>query len=276
MEIKREILLIGADLDGTLLTDGKTLCDGAAETIKKARQKGIYFVPVTGRPFKGIPECVRSIEDIEYVICANGAQIIDAKTQESVYSCAMSNEKSTELFFLLKDAGCVFEPFCGGVCYTEQEIFDSYIEYFRGSPVEEYLISTRVICDSVEELFTKKGMCADEFFVSCRSREERDKISAVIDTVSGVQYWFFDEKYIEITHEKCDKGETLRALCKMLDIPVEKTMAFGDGDNDMSFIKAAGISVAMKNANERIKEKADIIADTNNNNGVCKIIAKLL
>ena len=53
-------------------------------------------------------------------------------------------------------------------------------------------------------------------------------------------------------------------------------MAFGDGDNDLSFLRAAGISVAMGNAPERVKKKADIIADTNNNNGVCKIIEELI
>ena len=276
MDLNREIRLIGADLDGTLLNDEKQLCPGAAETIKKAAWRGVRFVPVTGRPFKGIPECVRSLESIDYVICANGAQIINAKTEESVYSCAISNEKSIELFNLLKAADCVFEPFCGGVCYTEQEIFDSYIEFFRGSPVEEYLISTRVICNSVEELFTKQKMCADEFFVSCSGLEERNKISALLDRLGGVQYWYFDDKYIEITHEKCDKGETLKALCKMLKIPVEQTMAFGDADNDLHLLKAAGISVAMGNANERIKENAVLIADTNNNNGVCKLIEEVI
>lgn len=276
MDEKRKIRLIGVDLDGTLLNDDKKLCPGAEETIKKAKENGIWLVPVTGRPFLGIPECVRSLNEIDYIICSNGANIIRAKDEESLFSFSMSNEKSREIFNLLKSCNCIFEPFCDGVCYTQQEILDSYIGYFRGSPIEEYLLSTRVICESIEELFTKQNKKADEFFVSCDSKAEREKITALLDKAGGVQYWFYDEKYIEITREGCDKGSALAALCNYLDIPIEETMAFGDGDNDLHFLNRAGVAVAMGNAFPSVKEKADIIADTNNNNGVCKLIEELI
>ena len=71
MDKKRNIRLIGVDLDGTLLTDDKKLCPGAEETIKKARENGIQIVPVTGRPFMGIPDCVKRVKEIEYIINSN-------------------------------------------------------------------------------------------------------------------------------------------------------------------------------------------------------------
>lgn len=276
MDGKRDIRLIGVDLDGTLLTDDKKLCPGARETIKKAKENGIRLVPVTGRPFLGIPEVVRKLPEIDYIICSNGASIIEMKDEKRIFSFSMSNEKSREVFDLLKDMDCLFEPFCDGVCYTEQEILDSYIGYFRGSPIEEYLLSTRVICDSIEALFKAQNKQADEFFVSCESREQRDKVVAKLDKTGGIQYWFFDDRYIEITKENCDKGSALETLCNYLDIPVEKSMAFGDADNDLHFLNKAGVAVAMGNASDAVKEKADIIADTNNNNGVCKLIEELI
>ena len=276
MEAKPKIRLIGVDLDGTLLTDEKELCSGLEETLKKARENGVYIVPVTGRPFQGIPECVRGLDVIDYVICSNGASIIDAKSKKRLYCFSMSNEKSREVFSVLKAARCIFEPFADGVCYTEQEILDSYIGYFKGSPVEEYLRSTRVICKSIEALFTEEGKQADEFFVMSENKAEREKITAALDKIGGVQYWFYDDRYIEITKEDCDKGAALKTLCRHLGVSESETMAFGDGDNDLSFLAAAGVSVAMGNAPERIKEKADIIADTNNNNGVGKMIEKIL
>ena len=276
MERTKPIRLIGADLDGTLLNDEKQLCRGAEETLKKAREKGIYIVPVTGRPYEGIPECVKRLGAVDYVICSNGGAVIDVKTKKRIFSFSMSTEKSIEVYNLLKKQNCIFEPFADGVCYTEQEILDSYIGLFRGSPIEEYLLSTRVICDSIEALFIHQKKRADEFFVSCESEAERKRITAELDKTEGIQYWFFDERYIEITREDCDKGSALKTLCSYLGIDIESTMAFGDGDNDLSFLRAAGISVAMGNAPERVKKKADLIADTNNNNGVCKIIEELI
>ncbi len=274
--IDREIKLIGIDLDGTLLNDEKQLCDGVEDTLKKARQKGIHIVPITGRPFNGIPECVKALDEIEYFICSNGASIIDAKTKESIYTFSMTNEKSKEVFGVLKSAKCIFEPFADGVCYTEQEILDSYIGFFRGSPVEEYLLSTRVICDSIQALLTDEGKCADEFFVSCESKEEREKICKMLDGIGGVQYWFYDDRYIEITKEGCDKGSALETICRHLGIDIKNTMAFGDGDNDLFFLEKAGVAVAMENAFPSVKAKADIIAKSNNENGVGRIIEELL
>ena len=274
--MNRKIELIGLDLDGTLLNDEKGLCSGTAETLNKAREKGIHIVPITGRPFLGVPDCVNELEAVEYFICSNGASIIDAKTKEKLYDFSMSNEKSREVFSALKEFDCIFEPFCDGVCYTEQEILDSYIGYFRGSPIEEYLLSTRVIIDDIESLFTKENKRADEFFVSSGGKEEQKKISEKLDALGGVQYWFYDEKYIEITKEGCDKGSALEAICKHLGVKIENTMAFGDGDNDLFFLEKAGVAVAMENAFPSVKKKADIIAKSNNENGVCKIIEELL
>ncbi len=276
MDLKNNIRLIGFDLDGTLLNDEKQLCEGALNTLKKAKNAGIQLVPVTGRPLIGVPKCVKELEEIDYIICSNGASIIDARTEEVLCSFSMSNEKSREIFSLLKKSGCVFEPFANGVCYTEQKILDSYIGYFRGSPIEEYLLSTRVICDSLDTLFTRSDIRADEFFVSCDGREQRERVTALLDGAGGVHYWFYDERYIEIMKEGCDKGSAFLTLCSRLNIPAENTMAFGDGDNDVLFLEKAGVSVAMGNAFPSVKEKADIIADTNNNNGVCKLIEIIL
>ncbi len=274
--IDKEIKLIGVDLDGTLLTDKKTLCKGAEETLNKARAKGIHIVPITGRPYQGIPDCVKKLEAIEYFICSNGASIIEAKSEKTVYSFSMSNEKSKEVFSALKEYNCIFEPFCDGVCYTEQKILDSYIGYFKGSPIEEYLLSTRVICNSIEELFTKKNKRADEFFVSCSDRNEQEKISERLRDLGGVQFWYYDDKYIEITKEGCDKGSALETICAHLGVNIENTMAFGDGDNDLFFLEKAGVAVAMENAFPSVKAKADIITKSNNENGVCGLIEELL
>ena len=274
--IDREIKLIGIDLDGTLLTDEKQLCEGAEETLLKAREKGIHIVPITGRPFLGVPECVRALPSVEYFICSNGASIIDAKTKEKLYDFSMSNEKSIEVFDALKGSKCIFEPFCDGVCYTEQEILDSYIGYFRGSPIEEYLLSTRVVIDSIEAIFKEQNKRADEFFISCENAEAQKEVSKKLDALGGVQYWYYDKRYIEATREGCDKGSALEAICIHLGVDIVNTMAFGDGDNDLFFLEKAGIAVAMENAFESVKEKADIIAESNNDNGVCKLIETLL
>lgn len=272
----KNIKLIGIDLDGTLLNDKKELCNGAKETLNAAYEKGIYIVPITGRPFIGVPQCIRDIEKIEYIICSNGAQIMDSKGEKSIYSFSIPNEKCLALMKELRALGCVFEPFADGRCYTDPDTFKTYIDYFKGSPVEEYITSTRFIVDSIDEVFSDGKKAADEFFVSCSDREKQKEVAKMLDSLGGLHYWFYDDKYIEITREGCDKGEALKTICKHLKVDIENTMAFGDGDNDLFFLEKAGVAIAMENAFPSVKEKADIIAKSNNENGVCDLIEHLL
>ena len=79
---------------------------------------------------------------------------------------------------------------------------------------------------------------------------------------------------VEINEKSANKGEALRFLCEHLGVDVSESMAFGDGSNDRSMIEAAGIGVAMANADESLRDIADCITDTNDNDGVAKAIRR--
>ncbi len=272
MERLNNIRLIGLDLDGTLLNENKRLCDGAEETLKKARAQSIYLVPVTGRPYKGVPDFIKGSPLFDYLVTSNGAQIIDNKTGRALFSFTIDNKKSLEIIEVLRNADCMFEPFADGVGYAQQYIYDRYLKDFKGTALEDYFFSSRVIEDDIEGLFRGTGRRADEFFVNCTDKGVRDGITKRLDLLGGLQYWLLADRFLEITAEGCDKGAALETLCRHLNIGIENTAAFGDGENDLSFLEKAGVSVVMGNAFPSVKEKADIIADTNDNNGVCKFI----
>ena len=73
-----------------------------------------------------------------------------------------------------------------------------------------------------------------------------------------------------------NKGDALIALCAALGIAPEETVAFGDGTNDTSMIRAAGVGVAMGNADFSVKAAADTVCDDNEHDGVAKFIERLL
>ena len=81
---------------------------------------------------------------------------------------------------------------------------------------------------------------------------------------------------VELNHMDADKGVGLRALCEYLNVPIEKAMAFGDGDNDSAMLLAAGCGVAMGNAEDCVKECADMIAPTNEEDGLARIIEEYI
>ena len=81
---------------------------------------------------------------------------------------------------------------------------------------------------------------------------------------------------IEINSMGANKGAALRGLCAYLGIDPADTAAFGDGSNDISMLREAGVGVAMANAEPEVKAAADVVTDSNNDVGVAKMIRKLI
>ena len=268
------IKLAAIDLDGTLLSDGKSLCEGAKEIIISAAERGVNIVPITGRPLFGIPKCVTELGVSDYYITSNGAQIIDAESGKSLYSYALSNEKTLKIMNILRSFPCLFEPFCDGVGYTEQHIFDFYMSRFKSTPLEAYFLASRTICNGYDVIFKDASKCADEFFVTCPDEKTRNELISAVEAVGDVQFCTHRDRFLEISEKGADKGNALRKICEHIGVDIAQTIAFGDGENDILLLKAAGIGVAMENAEPRLKQYADIIAKTNNENGVCEILKK--
>ena len=84
------------------------------------------------------------------------------------------------------------------------------------------------------------------------------------------------DRFLEITRGGTDKGTALEMLCNHLKIKLEEVIAFGDGENDLQFLDKAGTAIAMGNAGDSVKAQADIITDTNNNQGVLKALKNLI
>ena len=77
---------------------------------------------------------------------------------------------------------------------------------------------------------------------------------------------------LEISPPGVTKALGLQFLCDYLDIPIEETVAVGDADNDLDVLKAAGLSVAMGNANDRVKQLCDVQVADNDHDGIAEVI----
>ena len=85
-----------------------------------------------------------------------------------------------------------------------------------------------------------------------------------------------EANYLEFIPHHSTKGTALVQLCEALGCTVENAMAFGDADNDLAMIKAAGLGVAMENGFESVKEAADVVTKTNDEDGVAYLVNKFL
>ena len=268
--------MIGLDLDGTLLKDDKSIDTKTKEYLETLSENGVHIVPITGRPLSGIPDCVRNIKGVDYIISNNGSKTVLNSTNETLFSLAMDNATSKRVIESVKQTGAIFEVFLNHYGYCEKFVFDHYKEVYTGTVIGDYIFSSRKQVDNLMTLFDDKNAEADEVFIICKDSNDREKIKAQTDKIIGIQYCMLADRFLEITKNGTDKSTALEMLCNHLKIGLDKVIAFGDGENDLQFLNKAGIAVAMGNASDSVKAQADIITDTNNNQGVLKALKNLI
>lgn len=271
-----EYKMIGLDLDGTLLKDDKSIDTKTKEYLETLSANGVHIVPITGRPLSGVPDCVRNIKGVDYIISNNGSKTVLNSTNETLFSLAMDNATSKRVIESVKQTGAIFEVFLNHYGYCEKFVFDHYKEVYTGTVLGDYIFSSRKQVNSLLTLFDDKNAESDEVFIICKDNDDREIIKAQTDKISGIQYCMLADRFLEITKNGTDKGTALEMLCNHLKIGLDKVIAFGDGENDLQFLNKAGTAVAMGNASDSVKAQADIITDTNNNQGVLKALKSLI
>lgn len=271
-----EYKMIGLDLDGTLLKDDKSIDAKTKEYLETLSANGVHIVPITGRPLSGVPDCIRSIKGVDYIISNNGSKTVLNSTNETLFSLAMDNATSKRVIEAVKQTGAIFEVFLNHYGYCEKFVFDHYKEVYTGTVLGDYIFSSRKQVDSLLTLFDDKNAEADEVFIICKDNDDREIIKAQTDKIIGIQYCMLADRFLEITKKGTDKGTALEMLCNHLKIKLDKVIAFGDGENDLQFLNKAGTAVAMGNASDNVKAQADIVTDTNNNQGILKVLKDLI
>ena len=251
--------VVGSDLDGTLLSKGEIISEENQAAIKEMSERGICFVPNSGRSFSEMPRSVLENPYIRYYIGADGASIWDKETGEKI-SFAMSRETARPMLDILYSYPTHINVRSKGICYTDKEKCDPEgYEKYRFS--KNYALFTDYYISKVEdfdrfiyELEDIEMACI--FFVDDADMAEcKARLEALGEYVVASS----EPTNLEVFHKSAGKGNALLCLAERLGVPVERTIAVGDGKNDMDMIRKAGISLAMGNAVPELKEAADRI-----------------
>ena len=270
-----QIKLILLDLDGTLLTTDKRISAANYAALEQAAAKGIYIVPCTGRFFNGMPEDVRNLPFLHYAITINGAEIYDAKNSRSIHSARISPQRAGEIFCALDSLPVIYDCFQDGWGWMDQEFYDQADLYEMGDVLAVAIRKMRTPLVNFKQVIKDRNRGVQKIQMFYRDQELRRKM------LDELKQWFPDivvttslVNNIELNSRDAHKGIALLKLCAHLNIDPSQTMAFGDGLNDLTMLKTAGIGVAMGNAAQQLKDVADFVTDTNDNDGVAKAIGR--
>lgn len=268
-----DIRMIAMDLDGTALQkDRCSFSPRLNAALEEAHRQGIEIAVITGRQWSMLPPAVQNHPVWEnLVVLCNGAQIRRMATGEVLYAKNISRQALEQLLELSRILEIPMEVSVDSVLYLTRES----LEYQQGMPHLDFHVNTILknhgkVVPSLEPLFE---LAVEKVNLPHIPPHLHDQAEELLQTISVSAVWSSPNS-IEITHPDAQKGNALDALCQLLDIPVENTLALGDSGNDESMLKKAGLGVAMGNAPDFIKTIADAVSEPNHRDGAAIAIER--
>lgn len=271
------IKMIMLDLDGTLLDSNKLISEENYRTLARAAAAGVHIIPSTGRFLSSMPQVVRDLPFVRYVSTVNGAELHDLETGEVLFRHLIPLNRTldflelTEEFEVLRD---FFQDDWGWISHGDMNRLEQFI------PEETIRQLFRDVCtpvDSLAEALRHRGRDVMKIELLTTDEALRSQLYPLLreafpdlNLTSSLPY------NMELTAGNASKGVALETFCARMGILPEETLAFGDSTNDLSMLLAAGIGVAMENADPLLKAQADHITATNDENGVSQAIRLFL
>ena len=254
---------IALDLDGTLTNHEKVVTPKTREALLKAAANGAVIILASGRPTYGIEpvaECLELNQRGGYILSYNGGNIVNAKTGEKLFSQFLPDEVIPELYAYAEENGHALLGYAGNEIITEMPD-DQYVK-------EESRINKMNI-RKVENLFeamephpTKLLMTGDPTLMLKAEKELVEKLGDRMDIFRSAPF------FLELVPKGIDKAKSLTRLLTKINLTPADLIAFGDGYNDLSMLKLAGMGVAMENAAPEVRAEADYVTLSNEEDGV--------
>lgn len=263
--------IIFLDIDGTLTDSRKLITEKTRRAIMKAAENGLIIAVASGRPEPGLAYAAGELEmsDIGgYLLPFNGGIIKNAMTGEVIASDTISCEALETAYRAAKKYGI------GIITYKEGDIIaadrtDKYIDIesrINGMPVK----LTDNFLETVD-FAPVKCLLTGEPDVAAKAEKE------LAELLAGKANVFRSEPFfVEVVPNGIDKAASIAKLIGLLGISREEIIACGDGFNDVSMIKYAGLGVCMANGCDAAKAAADFIAPSNDEDGVAEVIEKFV
>lgn len=273
----KDIKLVALDLDGTLFDNSSRISKRNLTAIRSITDKGIHVVISTGRPFEGIPFDQIKGTRINYAITANGSGIYEISTGKCLYENAMDEELVTPILNFLLTRDIHMDAFIGGKGYTPIQCVETAQKLTVPSSIKNYIITTRTRLDNIlqfihENQLKVQKMTLNFYPAADGTLIDRETVRKFLVSNPSITTVCGGYNNLEFTRADANKGVGLRKLAEILGVNPDATMAIGDTENDLAIIEAAGIGVAMGNATDAVKARADYVTTTNTKDGVAAAI----
>lgn len=270
----KKIEMVCIDLDGTLVAHSSNNVSAEnLEAMKQAGKQGVHVVINTGRSLEYCRELAQNIDFKGELITGCGSRIYKFPEAETIIKNVLTYENAQKYIEHVAKKGIIM-LLCSKdkafITKSDLKKLRAYEGHWHqnapfGNTVDSYEDIMNLYPDDIDKV---EGFAPPQVL---------DELEVWIEeNMPGTTSARTGSKVLEVYSTKAGKGNALAVLAESLNIKTENVMAIGDSGNDLHMFEAAGLSVAMGNSPDHIKEKCDYITDEYANNGVAKAIKKFI
>jgi Cof subfamily protein (haloacid dehalogenase superfamily) len=258
--------MITIDVDDTLLNDQHIVTEGTKHALTEAVNRGVVVTLATGRMYASAKQIASQIKLNVPLITYQGSLVKNLLDEKVIYERSVPNAIASTLFDYAEKHGFHLQTY-----YNDQLVATEENEKLRNySNVSKVPFFVRSKADILKHAQTK--------LLFFEEPEVLDQIAKDLDKLMGNEVHITKSKpyFLEIVHKEATKGHAVSFLADYYGCSLEQVIAIGDSWNDREMIEIAGLGVAMGNAVPSLKEIANYVTKTNNEDGVKHVIEKFV
>ena len=272
-----EIRILALDLDGTLLDSEKRLSEVNREALAAAAAKGLLVVPTTGRFFGMMPPAVRDLPFVRYAITVNGAQVYDRETDTAIVREELPLAQALEIMRYLDSFDVIYDCYQDNWGRMTQAMQEKAEEYAQCPHYVKMIREFRKPYTDLKKYLRGRNCDVQKIMLFARDPAVRDQIASELPThFDNLAISTSTFNNLEINTASAHKGRALERFAEHFGWTLANCMSFGDGLNDLSMVRMAGIGVAMANAAPEVLSAADYVTLSNDADGVAAALRHFL
>lgn len=254
-----EIKALFLDIDGTLVSfQTHTVPTSTVEALEEAHRQGVSIFISTGRPMAFITN-LKSIEHIiDGYITTNGAYCTVGDTVVSSHPMDPDDINTILTDAIERNYPVIVDGEHSVLVYNNAEIVDRLFVKAFGVDTLDYNLT-------LDDIQGEAIMQLSPFI----TQEQEDLLTPRFKHITSGRW---HPEFTDLTRSGIDKAMGMRTMAEYMHIDISQTMAFGDGGNDIPILQAAGIGVAMGNSNNNVKEAANYVTTTVDDNGIANAL----
>ena len=267
-----EYKLLALDLDGTLTNSKKQITPHTLETLIRAQQeKGLKIILASGRPTYGVAPLANALQLDKFggfILAYNGGEIINWRTHEIMYKNLLDHDVLPYLYECAKKNDFAIVTYENEYVLTEKPddeyvLKEALLNVMKIKKVDNFL-------EAVRHPIAKCLIVGEPTHLAILEKDMQEQLKDRMGVFRSEPY------FLELVPKGIDKARSLSVLLEELELKREELMAAGDGFNDLSMVSFAGMGVAMANAQDVVKENADFITLSNDEDGVAYAVEKFI